>query len=206
MRWQAARGVFAPLDSAQPGSAWWQAVDEGLLRDAWEASHLLDTQDGSPGRPAVARWVQLLERPSPLAWYRAHNASIVAGYIKHRHLAEAELAVERFFMDVALGRVLFIHALVADPRMALGRWLSPIGARLGDPRWPGAELNLSMRNVLPDHYPLAGETIGASSPARTPSAAWSTTACCCRGPRRSTRNATSGITTDRMPPPASSTA
>jgi hypothetical protein len=62
-------------------------------------------------------------------------------------------------MDVALGRVLFVHALVADPRLALGRWLWPIGARLGDPRWPGAELYLSMRNILPDHYPLTHQGI-----------------------------------------------
>jgi len=25
MRWQASRGVFTPLDSARPGSAWWKA-------------------------------------------------------------------------------------------------------------------------------------------------------------------------------------
>ena len=159
MRWQASRGVFAPLASAQPGSAWWQAVNEALLRDAWEARHLLGEGDGAPSRPAVTRWVEFLQNPSPRAWYRAHNASVVAGYIRHRPLADAEVAVERFFMDVALGRVLFVQALVSDPRLALGRWLWPLGRRLGDPRWPGANLYLSMRNVLPDRYPLTGVTI-----------------------------------------------
>jgi hypothetical protein len=62
-------------------------------------------------------------------------------------------------MDVALGRVLFVQALVGDPRLALGRWLWPLGRRLGDPRWLGANLYLSMRNVLPDRYPLTGVTI-----------------------------------------------
>ena len=159
MRWQAGRGVFASLDSAQPGSAWWQAVNEALLRDAWEARHLLHEAAGSPSRPAVTRWVEFLENPSPRSWYRAHNASVVAGYIQHRQLADAEVAVERFFMDVALGRVLFVQALVSDPRLALGRWLWPLGRRLGDPRWLGANLYLSMRNVLPDRYPLTGVTI-----------------------------------------------
>ena len=159
MRWQASRGVFASLDSARPGSSWWQAVNEGLLRDAWEARLLLDTAARSPSRPAVTRWGEFLQAPSPRSWYWAHNASIVAGYIQHRHLANAELPVERFFMDVALGRVLFVHALVSDPRLALGRWLWPFGRRLGDPRWPGANLYLSMRNVLPDRYPLTGITI-----------------------------------------------
>ena len=159
MHWQAGRGVFSPLDSARPGSAWWQAVNEGLLRDAWEARHLLDAP-GSPSCPAVTRWVEFLQDPSPRCWYRAHNASVVAGYIRHRHLCDAEVPVERFFMDVALGRVLFVQALVCDPRLALGRWLWPLGRRLGDPRWPSTNLYLSMRNVLPDRYPLTGVTIG----------------------------------------------
>jgi hypothetical protein len=159
MRWQAGRGVFAPLDSARPGSAWWQAVNESLLRDAWEARHLLSEAAGSPSCPAVTRWAEFLRHPSPRAWYQAHNASVVAGYIRHRQLADAELPVERFFMDVALGRVLFVQALVSDPRLALGRWLWPLGRRLGDPRWLGANLYLSMRNVLPDRYPLTGVTI-----------------------------------------------
>jgi hypothetical protein len=128
-RWQARRGVFASPESARPGSAWWQAVNEALLCDAWEARHLFDAATGSPSRPAVARWLRFLEEPSPRAWYQAHNASVVAGYIQHRHLTEAEFPVERFFMDVALGRVLFVQALVGHPRLALGRWLwrSPVG-------------------------------------------------------------------------------
>lgn len=170
MRWQARRGVFASLESAQPGSAWWQAVNEGLLRDAWEARHLteIEAAAGSPTCPAVARWAAFLEDPSPRTWYQAHNASVVAGYIRHRHLAEAEVPVERFFMDVALGRVLFVHALVSDPRLALGRWLWPLGRRLGDPRWLGANLYLSMRNVLPDRYPLTGIAIGEILAAENP--------------------------------------
>jgi hypothetical protein len=168
MHWQASRGVFASRDSARPGSAWWQAVNEVLLRDAWEARHILDAAAGSPSHPAVTRWVEFLRDPSPRSWYRAHNASVVAGYIRHRHLADAELSVERFFMDVALGRVLFVQVLVSDPRLALGRWLWPLGRRLGDPRWPGANLYLSMRNVLPDRYPLTGVTIGEILAAENP--------------------------------------
>jgi hypothetical protein len=66
----------------------------------------------------------------------AHNASIVAGYLAHRGLARRELPLERFFMDVALVRVLFAHALLTAPRLALGP-LGPAGRLLGDPRWRG---------------------------------------------------------------------
>jgi len=158
MRWQVSRGVLAPADSGQPGSQWWRSVNEGLLRDAWEADRILAGQPGSVSRPAVSRWVDFLRKPSAQAWYRAHNSSVVAGYLEHRHLSAAELPVERFFMDVALGRVLYAHALVARPRLALGR-LWPVGRLLGDPRWRGADLFLSLRNILPIRYPLTAISI-----------------------------------------------
>jgi hypothetical protein len=158
MRWQASRGVLAPPDAAQPGSQWWRAVNEGLLRDAWEADRSVTGRPGSASRPSVARWIDFLRRPSAETWYRAHNSSIVAGYLEHRHLCAAELPVERFFMDVALGRVLYAHALVVRPPLALGR-LRAAGRMLGDPRWRGADLFLSMGNVLPTRYPLTGISI-----------------------------------------------
>ena len=49
MRWQVRRGLLAAPDAARPGSAWWRSVNEGLLRDAWEADRLHGfVQDGLP--------------------------------------------------------------------------------------------------------------------------------------------------------------
>jgi len=155
MRWQIRRGVLAAPDSGRPGSPWWRAVNEGLLRDAWQAELLVSGQPGTPSRPSVTCWADFLRRPSAEAWYRAHNASIVAGYLDHRDLSRREHPVERFFMDVALVRVLYAHSLLTAPRMALGR-LAPAGRLLGDPRWRGADAFLSLRNILPDRYPLDG--------------------------------------------------
>ena len=56
-------------------------------------------------------------------------------------------------MNVALARVLFAHALVGAPRLALGR-LAPLARPLGDPRLGVAGVFLSLRRVLPNHYPL----------------------------------------------------
>src|SRR6185503_16777333 len=95
-------------------------------------------------------------RPTGRNWYRAHNASIVGAYMQHRGLAEGESAPERFFMNVALGRVLYAHALVAASRLALGR-LSPLGRLVGDPRVGMAGVFLSLRRVLPNRYPLDGD-------------------------------------------------
>ena len=60
---------------------------------------------------------------------------------------------ERFFLNVALLRVLYAHALSAAPRLALGRF-APLGRVLGDPRLGMAGAFLSLGRVLPDGYPL----------------------------------------------------
>jgi hypothetical protein len=153
MRWQAERGVLDPLDAPSPGSGWWRAVNERLLRDGCEAVALVGHLPGAPSSPAVRHWLEFTAGPTPRNWYRAHNASIVSAYLEHEPLAGAERAPERFFMNVALGRVLFTHAVVAAPRLALG-WLGPLGRVLGDPRLGVAGIFLSLRRVLPDRYPL----------------------------------------------------
>lgn len=158
MRWQVSRGVLEPPDAARPGSQWWRSVNESLLRDACEADRLAAGRNGPASEPAVARWVDFLGEPSARTWYRAHNASIVAAYLEHRHLCAAEVPVERFFMDVAMARLVCVHALVARPRLAVGR-LALAGRLIGDPRWRGADLFLSLHNILPDRYPLTGYTI-----------------------------------------------
>jgi hypothetical protein len=162
MRWQVERGLLAAPDSARPGSPWWRSVNEGLLRDTWEADRLLAGSGFRPGlasRPSVSRWSGFLRRPGAVTWYRAHNASIVAGYFEHQELCADELPLERFFMNVALARVLYAHALVASPELALGR-VRGVSRVLGDPRWRGADLFLSLHNILPVRYPLDGITIG----------------------------------------------
>ena len=101
-------------------------------------------------------WLEFGNEPTGRRWYRAHNASIVCGYLENRGFAEAESAPERFFMNVVLLRVLYAHALVAAPRLALERW-APLGRALGDPRLGMTGVFLSLRRVLPDRYPLDGD-------------------------------------------------
>jgi hypothetical protein len=153
MRWQAHRGLFDPLDASPPGSAWWRAVNERLLRDGCETIALLSGRAGEPSSQAVRLWLDFAARPTAHCWYRSHNASIVGGYLKHRGLADAESAPERFFINVALVRVLYAHSLAAAPHLALGR-LAPLGRLLGDPRLGMAGAFLSLRRVLPTRYPL----------------------------------------------------
>src|SRR5215469_6997632 len=156
MRWQAERGVLNPIEASPPGSVWWRAMNERLLRDGSEAIGLLRGLAGDPSSNAVRLWLEFSARPTGRNWYRAHNASIVSGYLENRNLAETENAPERFFMNVALVRVLYAHVLVGAPGLALGP-LAPLGRVLGDPRLGMAGAFLSLRRVVPNRYPLAFE-------------------------------------------------
>ena len=144
------------LGSERPGSTWWRAMNERLLRDSCEAFGRATGRSGSPSTDTVDHWTAFIDQPTAQSWYRAHNASIVAAYLDHGDLAAGENRTERFFLNVVLTRVLYAHALVAAPRLALGR-IAPFGPALGDPRRGTVELFLAMGRVLPDDYPADGE-------------------------------------------------
>jgi hypothetical protein len=142
------------LDFPEPGCRPRAEGLSGLLRDECEAIALVGDLSGDPSSQAVRRWLEFIARPTGGNWYRAHNASIVAGYLEHERLAHSETAPERFFMNVALARVLCAHALVAAPRLALGRFAA-LARVLGDPRLGMAGAFLSLRQVVPNRHPLA---------------------------------------------------
>jgi hypothetical protein len=156
MRWELERGVLNALDAQPPGSLWWRAMNERLLRDGHEAALRTRGHAGARSSATIGLWDDFIAQPTARTWYRAHNASIVAAYLEHCELAELESRTERFFLNVVLSRVLYAHAMVAAPRFALGH-LRPLGRVLGDPRLGMAGIFLSMGRVLPDRYPAEGE-------------------------------------------------
>jgi hypothetical protein len=109
-----------------------------------------------PSSRTVELWMDFVADPTARTWYRAHNASIVSAYLEHRDEAAGESRAERFFLNVVLLRVLYAHALVAAPRLAIG-WLAPLASVLGDPRLGMTGIFLSLSRVLPERYPLADE-------------------------------------------------
>ncbi len=152
MRWEVNRGVLNPLDTDAPGSPWWRAMSERLLRDACEALARSAGMAGQMSSPTIAPWMTFVSHPTAQNWYRAHNSTVVSAYLEYRDLAELENRAERFFLNVVLLRVLYAHALVAAPRLALGR-MAAVGPLLGDPRLGMAGIFLSLARVLPDRYP-----------------------------------------------------
>ena len=156
MSWQLRRGLLEPVDAPAPGSAWWRAVNAGLLRDTAESRALAAGNGGSPSSGSVEAGLDFIHRPSARRWYRAHNHSVVSSYLAHQHLAQQEGRVERFFINLALVRVLYAHALVAAPRLALGPFAA-IAPPLGDPRLGMTAIFLSLSRVLPATYPVGDD-------------------------------------------------
>ena len=156
MGWQLERGLLNPLDDPRPGSPWWRAMNERLLRDTCESRLRVLGHPGPASSPSVKASVRFAAEPTPLRWYMAHNVTIVSAYLEHRDLAEQENRVERFFINLVLMRLLYAHAMVAAPRLALS-WLAPVAPWLGDPRRAMTGIFLSVARVLPNTYPLDGE-------------------------------------------------
>jgi hypothetical protein len=156
MEWQLRRGLLNPALGPNPGSRWWRALNDSLLRDTCEASALAFGRPGSPRTASVSAAVEFIRAPTARSWYRAHNLTIASAYLAHEELALQENRVERFFINLVLVRVLYAHALVAQPRLALG-WLAPTGRLLGDPRLGMTGIFLSLARVLPAAYPLDGD-------------------------------------------------
>src|ERR1700684_1402897 len=92
MRWQLRRGVLEPAHGRRPGSPWWRAVNDRLLRDGCEAGALRAEAAGRASSPTVSYWMSFAGHPTAATWYRAHNSSVVAAYLENRDLAEAENA------------------------------------------------------------------------------------------------------------------
>lgn len=153
MGWQVRRGVLNAFDDERPGSAWWRAVNERLLRDTCEARLRLQGHPGPSSSPSVERSIQFALSPTARSWYRAHNITIARAYLEHAELAEQENRAERFFINLVLVRLLYAHCLVAAPKLALS-WMAPLAPWLGDPRRAMTGMFLSLSRVLPDRYPL----------------------------------------------------
>ncbi len=148
IRWEIARGVLAtPQDG---GSPWWRAVNERLLYHA-ELAALIHEQlpDASPGIGAVRFWLDFIRKPSAIGWYRAHNASIVDGYLDSVDLAHAEPWSERIWVNVVLYRLLYAQGLVEG--VSLGR----LGEILSDPIGPSVDVLVHVPAFYPDKYPLS---------------------------------------------------
>ncbi len=148
LRWEMARGVLDPVH----GSPWWRAVNLEFLCASRLAELGHDAGLGPEGAPAAAQaWLHYIAAPSSLSWYRAHNTSIIAGYVARLELAANEPRSEQIFINMVLYRLLYAQGMVEG--FAFGR----LGTFLADPELPSVDLLVHLPDFYPRHYPLSTE-------------------------------------------------
>jgi hypothetical protein len=64
MCWQAQRGLLNPRDASPPGSVWWRAMNERLLRDGCESIALVGGLRGDPSAQAVQLRLEFAATPT----------------------------------------------------------------------------------------------------------------------------------------------
>lgn len=151
LRWEIRRGVLNPMDGSRgaPGSIWWRDVDLAFLYFGQLAALVHEAGvDGGAAPGAVQRWLDYISKPGEVAWYRAHNTSIVTGYQLHRECAGNESRGEQLFMNVVLSRLLYAQGMVEGAEMGL------LGRLFADPMLPSVDALVHLPDFYPDHYPL----------------------------------------------------
>lgn len=149
LRWEIDRGALNPPDHDRPGSPWWRSINDRLLEHGELAA--LAHEAGLPSQelPGPARlWGEYLTSPSAASWYRAHNASIVDGYLGAMELAQREDEPEQRLMNRLLNRLLHAHALILSGKPLDAKW-SP------DPEGPLADHLFTSGSLYPRSYPLS---------------------------------------------------
>jgi hypothetical protein len=88
MKWEIERGVLNALGAAQPGSDWWRAVNSTLLYHAELAGLVVENRLTHEVLAEETRaWIDYIQKPNGPSWYKAHNSSIVRGYLAHVPMA-----------------------------------------------------------------------------------------------------------------------
>jgi len=160
IEWEVRRGVLDPVGRApgkRGGSAWWRTVNERLLRDCEEASLLYREgfRSGASNK-AAELWLDFFATPSAQTWYRAHNASIVSGYLDASPMALRESEPERVLMNVILTRALYAYMLSArEARLGWLGVLARFGQWLANPAGEGIVAVIDLPDFYPGAYPMS---------------------------------------------------
>jgi hypothetical protein len=159
LEWEIERGVLVNPAAPKPGSPWWRAVNEGLLRDGERAREAHQAGlDDQVHDPDVRRWITYLNAPSAVTWYRAHNGTVSSGYLDEVELARRESPVEQQFVNIVLYRVLFAQVMV-EGRAFPERALSELASIAANPRLPAVEVLTGAPDFYPKNYPLTPKDV-----------------------------------------------
>ncbi len=149
------RCVLRPPDAKPPGSAWWSNVNLWFIYLSELAAKAYDIRFPKSELPVATQfWISFIEKPTSQTWYKAHNSSIIDGYLKYPDLAKKEAVPEKIFINMVLYRLLFAQSMVE------GRFLfKKLGKILGDPRGNAVQFITHLDAYYPSSYPMSKKDI-----------------------------------------------
>ncbi|NME71148.1 hypothetical protein [Flammeovirga aprica] len=147
LEWEVERGVLAPEYHAR----WWYNVNLKFIYYSVLGSYVFEEGLQCEDIPQpVERWVDYLKDPCSSKWYKAHNTSIIYGYIEYKELAKEESWIEQYFINEVLDRLLYAEVMVEGETQLFG----PIGRFLANPRFPAVDILVKIKDLYPENYPL----------------------------------------------------
>ena len=147
----------SPVSSQRvtPGSPWWRNVNLKFIIISENAGDIYrgKVKDSNPDN-ATQHWLNYLSDRNSKNWYRAHNATIIQGYLDFVTDAGLESIYEQVFMNEVLYRLLFAQAMEED-----ATFLGDIGIVGANPELGSVNLITHIKAFYPDSYPLSKEDI-----------------------------------------------
>jgi len=155
MKWENSR-VIRSSDSIRKGSEWWYSVNLWFIYLSELGAKAKEAGIPKSTLPSPAQfWVDFIENPNEISWYRAHNSSIIDGYLKYTLLAKKENLAEQILINIVLYRLLFAQAMVEGEDFAFGR----LGKIFANPRGTAVNLITQFEYFYPVNYPMSPEDV-----------------------------------------------
>jgi hypothetical protein len=156
LRWEE-RGVLEPPGADPPGSPWWSEVNLWFIYLSELGARAREAGLPKEELPMPAQfWVDFIDRPGSQSWYKAHNSSIIDGYLKFPELAVKEDLPEQVFINMVLYRLLFAQSMVEG-----GFFFPRLGEILADPEGGAVDLITHLDDFYPRNYPMTPEEVKA---------------------------------------------
>lgn len=154
IHWEIKRGTLNPINHSNPGSPWWREVNGHFLYVATLAQLIKESGETFKDVPVqVNFWLDYMDTPNEISWYRAHNASIISGYKVADFLAFEENIHEQYFVNIVLYRVLYAQSMVEGVNFGI------LGKIFANPRGAAVSIITDIEAFYPSHYPLSKEDI-----------------------------------------------
>jgi hypothetical protein len=150
LNWEIRRGVLSPPTTNPPGSQWWSEVNLWFIYLCEVGKRVYEANIPASDAPVASQlWIEYIKSPNAQNWYRAHNSSIIDGYLKFMHLTKQESDVEIIFMNMVMYRLLFAQGMVE------GDFEIPnLGKFLANPKGDSVDIITHIDVFYAQHYPM----------------------------------------------------